>query len=187
MISKKPTDKKFTYEKFRSKVGVMVSRMSEFYQVPDKSVQTKIMLGDARNLDTLRSETVDMICTHPPYMASVPYAEYQKLSLWWLGYDPNELDSELIGGQRSREDTAERYIEDMQGCFQEMNRILKDGRYCCVVIGNPVYRARVWPLNEIFKQMGMNADFRFIKELVRGKYKTTMGKMKQEFILVFQK
>lgn len=187
MISKKPTEKKFIYEKFRAKLRLMVSRMAEFYQKADRSVETRVTVGDARNLNMFPSESVDMVCTHPPYMASVPYAEYQKLFLWWLGHDPNELDAELIGGQRSREDTAERYIEDMRSSFQEMYRILKGGRYCCIVIGNPVYRARVWLLNEVFKEMGTKARFRFVKEIVRGKYKMTMGKMKKEFILIFQK
>ena len=187
MISKKPIEKKLVYEKFRSKVRLMVSRMDEFSRLSDKSVQTRVIVGDARNLSALQNESVDMICTHPPYMASVPYAEYQKLFLWWLGYDPNQLDAELIGGQRSREDTAERYIADMRCSFIEMHRIVKGGRYCCVVIGNPVYRGRVWPLNEAFKEMGIDARFRFVKEIVRGKYKMTMGKMKQEFIVIFQK
>lgn len=187
MISKKPIEKKFIFEKFQSKVYRMVSRMGEFYQLADKSVQTRIIAGDARKLNMLQNNSADMICTHPPYMASVPYAEYQKLSLWWLRHDPNQLDAQLIGGQRSRKDTAERYIADMRRCFLRMYRIVKSGRYCCVVIGNPVYRGQVWPLNETFKEISTSTGFRLIKEIVRGKYKTTMGKMKQEFILVFQK
>ena len=35
-------------------------------------------------------------------MAAVPYAEYQKLSLWWLGFSQYELEKRLIveGGNR---------------------------------------------------------------------------------------
>ena len=35
--------------------------------------------------------------------------------------------------------------------------------------------------------MAKESGFDFIKEIVRGKYHTTMGKMKEEFILIFQK
>jgi DNA modification methylase len=120
-------------------------------------------------------------------MASVPYAEYQKLSLWWLGYDPRKLDVELIGGQRTRKDTAERYLREMSVCLKEMYGVLKEGGYCCIVIGNPLWRSKVWPLNEIFKEMGKDCGFLFAKEIIRAKYKMTMGKMKKEYILIFKK
>jgi len=65
-------------------------------------------------LSFLGKNSVDLICTHPPYMASVPYAEYQRLSLWWLNFGQKELDKKLIGGRRSRSDTAERFVTDME-------------------------------------------------------------------------
>jgi hypothetical protein len=38
-------------------------------------------------------ESIDFICTHPPFIAAVPYAEYQKLDLWWLDLaNPSILD-----------------------------------------------------------------------------------------------
>ena len=65
--------------------------------------QATVVNRDSRKLDFINDdETIDFICTHPPYMAAVPYAEYQKLSLWWLGCDQYDLDKSLIGGRRSR-------------------------------------------------------------------------------------
>jgi len=187
MINHDPPLKRQIFEKFERKVSVMTATMSKFSEQVDDSVKTEVFLGDARHLNFIRDRSVDMICTHPPYMASVPYAEYQKLSLWWLGYDPKKLDAKLIGGQRSREDMAKRYLNDMQLSFKEMHRVLKSDKMCCIVIGNPLWRRRIWPLNDIFKDIGTEVGFRFLKEIVRGKYKTTMGKMKKEYILIFQK
>ena len=187
MISKKPMKRSTTYEKFRWRLRVMIPRISEFSRMADESVCTRVMAGDARDLGGFQDKSVDMICTHPPYMASVPYAEYQKLFLWWLGHDPRQLDGKLIGGQRSREDTPERFFRDMRCSLREMYRVLKPGKYCCVVIGNPVYRGRVWSLNEALKEMGSEVGFELLAEIVRGKYKTTMGKMKQEFIMILQR
>jgi site-specific DNA-methyltransferase (cytosine-N4-specific) len=187
MRSKNPPEKRRTFEKFASRLRYMYSKMEEFSAKADDSVRIKVVLGDTKTLRSFITERVDMICTHPPYMASVPYAEYQKLSLWWLGYDPRKLDAELIGGQRTREDTAERYLGEMSACFREMYEVLKEGGYCCVVIGNPLWRGKVWPLNEMFKEMGRDCGFLFAKEIVRGKYKMTMGKMKKEYILIFKK
>ena len=55
------------------------------------------------------------------------------------------------------------------------------------MIGNPVYRGKVWELNKIQKEQAIEVGFEFIGEIIRGKYKETVGKMKQEFILIFKK
>jgi hypothetical protein len=101
--------------------------------------------------------------------------EYQKLSLWWLGYDQYDLEKSLIAGRRSRPDTPQRFLSDMEMSLLEMKRVLRKKRYCCIVIGNPVYGGKTWKLNEIIKQN--------LKRISRGKYHSTMGKMKEEFIL----
>ena len=165
----------------------MSRRLSEFSKKIDDASTIKIIEDDARYLKSLQDQSIDMICTHPPYMASVPYAEYQKLFLWWLGHDPSKLDKELIGGQRGRADTAERFLADMQLSLFQMNRVLKVERYCCIVIGNPVWRNKIWPLNKLVKEIGEKNGLSFVYEIVRGKYKMTMGKMKKEYILIFKK
>lgn len=187
MISKNPPKKDNVLKKYISKLDGMIDEMAQFNRVGDKSTNIKIFNRNTKNLDFIPNNSIDMICTHPPYMASVPYAEYQKLSLWWLGYDPGKLDQELIGGQRSRRDTAERYLRDMEGSFFEMYRVLKKNGFCCVVIGNPIYRGKIWLLNRHLVRIGEKEGFIFKKEIVRGKYKTTMGKMKHEYILIFKK
>ena len=72
-------------------------------------------------------------------MAVVPYAEYQKLSLWWLGFSQYALERSLIGGQRSRADTPDRFFRDMYAVLVEMKRVLIKRKYCCIIVGNPVW------------------------------------------------
>ena len=57
----------------------MVEGMKQYNQTSTHS-NVKILNSDSRNLNFLKDQTIDLICTHPPYMASVPYAEYQRLS-----------------------------------------------------------------------------------------------------------
>jgi len=191
-----------TFERFRRQVMAMCEGMREFnVRCSWSSAKAQVILGDARNLNFLANDAVDLIVTHPPYIAAVPYAEYQKLSLNWLGeyfqerfpseavpsLQPRHLDRQIIGGQRSQKDVVERYRTDMAVVFREMFRVLKPGRVCCVVIGNPVVKGQTVPLNLEFRQMARAAGFRFEEEIVRGKYQTTMGKMKEEYILIFRK
>jgi hypothetical protein len=46
--------------------------------------------------------------------------------------------------------------------------------------------AKTWKLNEIIKQACTDIGFAFLKEISRGKYRSTMGKMTEEFILIFR-
>lgn len=187
MISKSPPQKDHVLEKFQKRIELMLHEMMKFSSVASDS-KIEVIEGDCRELTQIVGHgKIDLICTHPPYMAAVPYAEYQKLNLWWLGFSPRELDAKLIGGQRSREDTPQRFEKDMEKCFAEMYSILKPNKYCCIVVGNPLYRRKIWALNEIFIKQACEAGFTFIKQITRGKYRMTMGKMKNEYVLIFRK
>jgi adenine-specific DNA methylase len=186
MINKQASKKSNIYEKFNQVASIMATNMEVFNQVTKDNSNIKIFNHDTRNLKFIDDETISFICTHPPYMASVPYAEYQKLSLWWLGFSQQELENKLIGGRRARRDTPERFFQDMFVTLIEMKRVLQKKKYCCIVIGNPVYNNRDWKLNEIIKKDASDIGFKLLKEITRRKYRSTMGKMKEEFILIFK-
>lgn len=178
MINKHAIPKNRVYEKFAFAVNDMINGMLEFNKISTDS-RVEIFNQDTRNLGFINNETVDFICTHPPYMAAVPYAEYQKLSLWWLDFSQYVLERALIGGQRSRADTPDRFFRDMRNTLVEMKGILRKKKYCCITIGNPIYNRKVWPLNEIIKKEAEALGFILLREINRGKYKSTMGKMKE--------
>ena len=96
------------------------------------------------------------------------------------------LEKNLIGGRRSRSDTPQRFFQDMTASLLEMKRVLRKGKYCCITIGNPTHRGRTWELNRIIKCYAVDAGFTFVKEIRRGKYHSTMGKMKEEFVLILR-
>jgi DNA methylase len=186
MINKQPPKKSNIFEKFNRVVKTMVTKMEEFNQVTKNNSNIKIFNRDTRSLTYLADNTISFICTHPPYMASVPFAEYQKLSLWWLGFSQQELENKLIGGRRARSDTAERFFQDIFTTLTEMKRVLQRKKYCCIIIGNPIYNNKEWQLNEIIKKNASDVGFTLVKEITRMKYRLTMGKMKEEFILIFR-
>jgi site-specific DNA-methyltransferase (cytosine-N4-specific) len=185
MINKQAPPKTRIYEKFVLAVRDMLKNMSEFNKVATNS-NIRIVNHDSRRLEFINDETIDFICTHPPYMAAVPYAEYQKLSLWWLGFSQYELEKRLIGGRRSRADTPDRFFHDINMALMEMKRILRKKKYCCIIIGNPVYNGKIWKLNDFIRKDATDIGFILLTEINRGKYRSTMGKMKEEFILIFR-
>ena len=186
MINRQALPKTRIYEKFVLIVRDMLKSMSEFDKEATNS-DIRIINHDSRRIGFIDDETIDFICTHPPYMAAVPYAEYQKLSLWWLGFSQYELEKRLIGGRRSRADTPDRFFYDINMALMEMKRVLRKKKYCCIIIGNPVYNGKIWNLNDFIKKDAKDIGFILLTEIKRRKYRSTMGKMKEEFILIFRK
>jgi DNA modification methylase len=185
MINKKAPPKKRVFEKFSLCVKNMIQGMVDFGKAATNS-HIAVFNYDSRKLEFINDETIDFICTHPPYMAAVPYAEYQKLSLWWLGYNQYDLEKSLIGGRRNRPDTPERFLHDMTKSLLEMKRVLRKKKYCCIIIGNPIYGGKIWNLNEFIRDSSIDIGFTFLKQISRRKYHSTMGKMKEEFMLIFR-
>jgi hypothetical protein len=137
-----------------------------------------IKRGDARK-QPVDDETVDIQITSSPYVTSYEYADLHQLSTLWLEYssDLSEYRKEFIGtAYKQYEDRRlkskiaqsivnqmalkdknmakeiEAFFIDMQECFDETYRILKQGGRCCYVIGNTALR-KVEILNaEVFAE-----------------------------------
>lgn len=117
---------------------------------------------DARR-QPVKDNTVDIQITSSPYVTSYEYADLHQLTTIWLEpeTDLKEYKKQFIGtsaktnGTRILEsqigkdivnklyridkkmaDEVEAFFVDMQECFDETYRILKDGGRCCYVIGN---------------------------------------------------
>jgi site-specific DNA-methyltransferase (cytosine-N4-specific) len=192
MRNKQPIPKYEIYEKFCHAVNRMIRGMCEFNKrvaqnsTASNNITAKVIRGDSRNLNFINSKSIDLICSHPPYMSAVPYAEYQKLSLWWLGYSPREIEKETIGGRRTRADVSMRFLDDMRLVIGETKRVLKPKKYCCIIVGNPTYAGEKIQLNEFIKKEAKNVGFYLSSEILRRKYRLTTGKIKEEFILIFE-
>jgi SAM-dependent methyltransferase len=73
---------------------------------------------------------VDTIVSSPPYFGALDYARDNRLRLWFLGcQDWKRLDSELTASEKV-------YLPQMTECLREMNRVLKVGGYCVLVLGD---------------------------------------------------
>ena len=99
--------------------------------------------GDARNLKELnaihsiKDEAIDGIITSPPYSFAIDYIKGDKRQLEYLGYSLGELQGKMIGLRGSdNEGKLANYLFDMKKVISEMYRVLKNGKYCVIVIGS---------------------------------------------------
>ena len=101
--------------------------------------------GDACNMSFLKNERIDFICTHPPYADIIRY-------------------SHNIAGDISLL-SVEKFLFSMDNAAREAYRVLKQGRYCAVMMGDIRCHGNVIPLG--FKVMNcfLNAGFKS-KEII---------------------
>lgn len=150
--------------------------------------------GDARNIN-LPDEHVDLIVTSPPYVTSYEYAELHQLSILWFNFaeDIKKIKKDFVGTSSRKKtrknidsELAEEVIEklnetnkklarhvsnyyhDLSRCYKEMYRVLKKGKYACIIIGNTEYGNIKIPNAEVTIQLLKNIGFEY-KRIVKRK------------------
>jgi tRNA G10 N-methylase Trm11 len=104
-------------------VMLTLDRLNFSYQTLDgryKEPEIRVYHGDARNLDLIEDESIDLIATHPPYATTIPYSKRKE-----------------VEGDLSKVYKLEEYLEGMYEVAKESYRVLKPGKYCAVLIGDP--------------------------------------------------
>lgn len=94
-------------------------RLSFDYNPQDSSFKTwqKTFVGDARNLNLIENESIDLIVTHPPYANIISYSK--------------EIDGDL-----SKIGSISEYLKEMEVVASECFRVIKPNRYCCILVGD---------------------------------------------------
>ncbi|MHA1653253.1 MAG: TRM11 family SAM-dependent methyltransferase [Candidatus Thorarchaeota archaeon] len=102
--------------------------------------EPQIEVGDARHLEGIEDDSVDLICTHPPYANIIHYTDG-------------------VEGDISFHDVDE-FIEDMRTVARESYRVLKPGGVCAILIGDTRRKKRVVPIG--FRTMRAFLEQRFV-------------------------
>lgn len=144
------------------------------------------MEGDARKLD-IADGIVDAVITHPPYVASIPYAEYGALSLRWLGHDPKSIDRKLTGGLRQSRKVLERFTKDYGEMIFEAARVTRPGGHLFTLVGNPTIRGELVDLAAMTREHAAAAGFETVAIATRSAENRRANKMGDETLLVFQR
>lgn len=145
-----------------------------------------VVNGDASMLP-LDDGAADAVITHPPYIGSVPYAEYGALSLAWLGHDPKALDEALTGGKRQKRDVIERFEQGYGLMVCESARVLKPKGYFFVLVGTPTVRGTLVDMASMTKKFCADARLHLEAEAHRTGVNRRANLMGHETLLFFRK
>lgn len=111
---------------------------SEAGDETDGSVTSELVVGDCASvLRELPDEEFDLVVTSPPYYSMTDYIRSQRLTFLWFDWNLYDLKKKESGARykRHRKSALEQYLDDMTTAFEQIHRVLRPGRSCCVVIG----------------------------------------------------
>lgn len=125
---------------------------------------SKFLTGDMRHLSAqdVPDGSVDLVVTSPPYGNATDYHLYHRFRLLWLGYDPIALGKVEIGShlKHQRESSGfESYFTDMRQALDGINRVLKNGRYAALVIGDSVYGGETYATADLLAEKASEHGF----------------------------
>jgi SAM-dependent methyltransferase len=123
--------KMYTYRDLRSRLLAKVKRAYRRPMLPVdwEEREYQVCCTNSMNMP-IQDETVDVIVSSPPYFGALDYARDNRLRLWFLGCeDWKQLDALLTANSKV-------YLPQMSVCLQEMDRVLKPGRKCVLVLGD---------------------------------------------------
>ena len=106
---------------FKRAVDRLATRLAES---PVKG-RADVRMGDARDLSTIRTRSVDAVITSPPYLNAIDYLRGHRLALVWLGWSLEELRQirgESIGSERGLSPSDEATHELSAKLFEQTER-----------------------------------------------------------------
>lgn len=126
---------------------VALNRCKEKIDFLHEGADGKVFLrkGDARNLDFIPDNSIDLICTHPPYANIIEYSENIEEDLSHLKI--NE------------------FLEEMKKVASESYRVLKKDKFCAVLMGDTRKNGHMIPLSFYVMQVFEDAGFK-LKEMI---------------------
>lgn len=170
---------------FLAKLRETVAAVSSLNEVCiEEAVSAELKAAQRTGLE---ANSVDAIITHPPYIGSIPYAEYCAISLKWMGFDPKELDKSLTGGQRQSKLVLERFLDGYEEMLKEAYRVLREGGTIFLMVGNPLVRGERIDLAKITVELSAKAGFTPLAHTTRQGVNRRANKMGDEDLLFFIK
>lgn len=173
---------------FSKKINEMNESMNEYIRISN-GTKISINRGDARELTDMKSENIDLIISHPPYLGCINYSNIFKLGNKIIGYDYDDVKINDISTN-----SLSKYMEYMKKVFDEMYRVLKSEKYACVIIGDNRVNGDLIPTFSYFINYALEKGFKLrdifvwlMNQKAGMSVKRRGNHIDHNYILIFQK
>lgn len=147
-------------------------RQFSFYEEYNiqSTYEPKLITGDARDLSFINDNSVDLICSHPPYSGIIHYTNKKEGDLSFLDLDE--------------------YLQEMSKVIKESFRVLKPGGICAILIGDMRKNKNIVPLGFKLIDEYLKAGFILMELVIKRQHncKTTgfwyANSLKYNFLLL---
>jgi len=151
----------------RNRLDFTYKPLDEEYEEPE----IRTYVGDARNLNLIEDENIDLIATHPPYASIIPYSKQRV---------PGDLSSVY---------SVAEFAEEMRRVAEESYRVLKPGKHCAILIGDTRRHKHFVPITPRVLRSFLDVGFILREDIIKlqWKMKTTREKWRgkgYDFLLI---
>ena len=143
----------------RNAIGIDINRDAAMVALDrldfdyDSKVTIKTYVGDARNLNKVEDNSIDLIATHPPYAGIIPYSKAQiKADLSALSID--------------------NYLREMRVVAEECFRVVKPGKHCAILIGDTRRHRHYIPISHNVLRIFLDFGFILKEDIIKVQHKT---------------
>jgi len=137
-------------------IMVALDRLNFSYKSLDRDLdqdydepKIRTYVGDARSLNKIDGNSVDLIITHPPYA-------------YIIGYSKDKIEGDVSRLRRLSD-----YSEAMGKIADESYRVLKGGKYCAILIGDTRKHRHYIPIAIRVMQEFLNAGFILKEDIIK--------------------
>jgi len=141
--------------------AIMLTRdRLQFSSLNDNFLEQKTYVGDARHMNFLNDNSIDLIATHPPYVNIIPYTKNSNKN---------------VDGDLSKIHSLDEFCGEMGKVAKEFYRVLKPNRYCAILIGDTRRHKHVVPVSFRIMQVFLNNGFVLKEDIIKVQHNTKMA------------
>ena len=118
--------------------------------------EQEVKVGDARDLSFLEDDSFDLVLTHPPYMNIIKYSEGK------------------IAGDLSNIGSLPKFCDEMEKIAGELWRVLRQDKYCAILIGDTRKGKHFVPLAYNVMQRFLKVGFVLKEDIIKVQHHCTM-------------
>ena len=143
--------------------AVMLTRdRLQFPSLKNDFLEQKTYVGDARHMDFLKDESIDLIATHPPYINIIPYTKNS---------------NKKADGDLSKIHSLDEFCNEMGKVAKEFYRVLKPDKYCAILIGDTRRHKHEVPVAFRVMQVFLNNGFVLKEDVIKVQHNTKMASL----------
>lgn len=133
----------------QDRLNFIYNPLDEEYEEPE----IKTYVGDARNLNLIQAESIDLVATHPPYASIIPYS-----------------NKRVEGDLSSVHDITE-FAEEMKKVAEESYRVLKNGKHCAILMGDTRKHKHFVPITPRVLESFLDVGFILREDIIKLQWK----------------